>query len=128
MKLQKNGYDYFEKMKKIVVREIPIFKKVCMEFHFVNKPGYNRDEIMFAKQEYLFKLNLETNEINVFFKFKTPLNSQPLNFDMSLNQDIFIVASRKDALYVNLRNEKEFDIARHYRLDQIHSIIYEIPA
>ena len=89
-----NKEQYFEKLKRVVVRDFPIFQKVCLEFHFISKPGFNRDEIMFAKQECLFKLNIETDEITIFYKFKIPLYAQPLNFDLNETQDIFIVASR----------------------------------
>ena len=44
-----------------------------MEFNFINKPGMHRDGIIFAKFNEIFKLNLESEEVTTFYKFKEPL-------------------------------------------------------
>ena len=80
----------------------------------MNKEGFHRDEMIFARKDQVFKLNLETEEITTYYKFREPLNRQPMNFDTNTNQDIFIVASPEDALYINKRIQVEID------LDDLH--------
>ena len=51
----------FELKKRVVVKHLKIFENVCMEFHFIDKPGTeHRDEILFARQCSIFKLNIDT--------------------------------------------------------------------
>ena len=40
-----------------------MFKKVCMDFYFKNQDGLNRDTIIFARQEQVFTLNWNTEEV-----------------------------------------------------------------
>ena len=55
-----------------------IFENVCMEFHFVDKPDTtHRNEILFARQDCVFKLNLDTEVTTTFYKFENALNLQP---------------------------------------------------
>jgi phosphoglucomutase len=49
VKTEKDGKITFELEKRIIVKKMPEFEKVCMEFHFVNKPGLDRDEMIFAR-------------------------------------------------------------------------------
>lgn len=46
--------DKFELVKRIVIREIPMFNKISMQFYFRNtKEGKDPTEMIFAKQDQL---------------------------------------------------------------------------
>ena len=55
-------YDEFVLHKRVVVKDIPIFERVAMEYHFKNTdtPGKDPDTIIFAKPDRIFSLNFET--------------------------------------------------------------------
>lgn len=78
--------DKFVLHKRIVLREIDIFKKVCMSYHFKTSNTKNAimDTIIFCKQDCIFELNFETEDkdamIKVVYTFEQPLNRQPLFF------------------------------------------------
>ena len=71
-------YDEFVLHKRIVVKDIPIFKQVSMQFHFVN--GENCDSIIFCKPDQIFQLNFESQKVKTIMKFEEPLTTQPLFF------------------------------------------------
>ena len=52
--------DKFEFLNKTVLKDIPLFKQVSMQFHFVNRYTKERDSIMFAKIDQIFTLNFYT--------------------------------------------------------------------
>ena len=60
----------------IVLREIEIFKKVCMKFHFKRTGTKNAkmDTIIFCKQDCIFELNFDEEDkdkqITVIYTFK----------------------------------------------------------
>ena len=62
-------HDKFVQKYKIVVKEIPFFKNVCMKFFFKyegkdnNGKDKNPNSIIFAKRECIFSLNFITSEI-----------------------------------------------------------------
>ncbi len=53
--------DKFELKKNVQLKEIPVFEKVCMNFHFKKSDkGSPQDTIIFAKKDQIFELNYET--------------------------------------------------------------------
>ena len=112
--------------KRVVVKHMKIFENVCMEFHFLVKPGTtHRNEILFARQCQIFKLNLDTEQTTTYYQYENPLNLQPQNFDTNLSQDIFIVASPDDALYVNTAKNLEVDLDDLHQIGLIKEIIFD---
>jgi hypothetical protein len=67
--------DKFNLIKRIIIKDIPIFTKVSMQFYFKNSksPGKDPNEIIFAKQDRLFSINIETEEITTIVKYVEPL-------------------------------------------------------
>jgi hypothetical protein len=62
--LDPSKMDSFQLIKRIVIREIPMFNKISMQFIFKNtKQGKDPTEIIFAKQDQLMSINFETEEI-----------------------------------------------------------------
>ena len=55
-----------------MIKEIPIFSKVCMQFHF--KFTMNQitetDSIIFVKPDQIFEFNFKTEEVKTLLKFK----------------------------------------------------------
>lgn len=74
-------YDEFVLHKRIVIKDIPIFKLVSMQFHF-KKPtsGSKCNTLIFCKPDQIFELNFETEEIKTIMTFDNPLSTQPLFF------------------------------------------------
>ena len=68
-------YPKFELHKRIVVKDIPTFKKVSMQYHFnATKFGLDPSSIIFAKFDAVFELNFETEEISILHKYREPLS------------------------------------------------------
>jgi hypothetical protein len=68
--LDPSKIDKFELIKRIVIREIPMFNKISMQFHFRNtKSVKDPTEIVFAKQDRIFSLNFDTEEISTIVEF-----------------------------------------------------------
>jgi hypothetical protein len=53
------------------------------------------------------------------------LDRQPNNFDLNDTQDIFLVSSPEDALYVNLRKNEEVDIDELYGVGLMKEVIFD---
>ena len=65
----------YELYKRIIVKEIPIFTKVCMQFYFEHTHGDDvPSSLIFVKQDRVIKLNYDLNEIDTIYEFKNPLN------------------------------------------------------
>ena len=45
-----------------------------MDFYFQNQDGLKRDTIIFARQEQIFTLNWNTEEIKTLVKFDEPIH------------------------------------------------------
>lgn len=75
------AYDQFILHKRIVVKDLPIFKQVAMQYHFKNfAKGQSPDTIIFAKPDCIFTINFETEAITTLFTFDVPLTKQPSFF------------------------------------------------
>lgn len=113
-----------ELWKRIVVKDIPEFNKVCMQFYF--KEFQNEPQaIIFSKQDYIFEMNIHTSEIKPIFTFNPPLLTQPTLMQMSDDQKIIMVASERDCYYINMKTNNVFDIDEEYRIDCIREIKYD---
>ena len=72
--------DKFVLHKRIVLREIPFFKKVCMNYHFkIDKTtGEVMESLIFTKHDCIFELNYMEEDkekmINIVYKFPMEAN------------------------------------------------------
>lgn len=96
-----------------------------MVFHFKNEPFLERSEILFVKAECIFSLNFKTWEVTIFFKFSNNLNHQPQFFELTDDQNILIISSAEDCLYVNLNTGLEKDINSLYEISDIKEVKYD---
>ena len=119
------GMDTFQQVSRTILKENPAFVKVCTEFHFVDSKAQDRDKILFTNRDSVFILNINTGDISVLYKFKKPLSRQPANFDINDSQDIFIVASQDDGIYVNTKTKTEVDIDELFDVGLIKNVKYE---
>ena len=115
----------FEQLNRIVLRDIPIFNKVSMDFHFRLKEGTTRDEVMFAKIDQIFSLNFLDGTVTTLHRFQTQLTRQPQFFNTNDTQDILVVASPDDGIYVNVAQNIEVDIDDEYNIGCIKEIIFD---
>tara|TARA_B110000285_G_C15111781_1_gene611559 strand:+ start:1264 stop:1530 length:267 start_codon:yes stop_codon:yes gene_type:complete len=67
-----DGTNYEQKFR-VVVRDIEIFKNVCMSFHFVNEVGEERHKIMFSKIDCIFTIDFTNEAVEVVYTYKEPL-------------------------------------------------------
>jgi hypothetical protein len=51
---------HFKQISRVVLKDLPIFTKVSMDFHFKRKEGLDRDQIIFCKMDQIFLLNFMT--------------------------------------------------------------------
>ena len=105
-RVKSNGeMDKFEQINKIVVKEMEIFTKVCMNYHFKNPKGNTKekDTIIFCKIDEIFEMNFMTSETMTRYKFSGGgLKRQPLFFVPNMEQDIFLIASPEDGMHLKL--------------------------
>ena len=66
--------DDFEYQTRVVIKDIPIFKQVSMNFHFKNQKGLDRDTVVFAKIDCIFSMNFITQQIIMIYSFNVKLN------------------------------------------------------
>ena len=98
-------YPKYSLHKRIVVKDIPIFKKVSMQYIFKKTTfGQQPDTIIFAKYDEIFELNFETEEFTQIFKYKEPMFGQPEFFVCDPEQDIFVIASDNQSFYINIKS------------------------
>lgn len=65
----------FELFKKIVVKDIPKFKQVCMKYYF--KDCDNNEEpraLIFVRLTEVFELDIHTEQVTTIYAFRCPLN------------------------------------------------------
>jgi hypothetical protein len=70
--------DTWELYKRIVVKDIPLFNKVVMQFYFKKTaPGYEPNSLIFAKKDIIFELNFETEAITTVHTMASFCKLQP---------------------------------------------------
>jgi hypothetical protein len=118
--------DRFEFHTKVVVKDIPIFDKVCIQFHFKKggKLGVY-DTIIFSKFDCIFEMNFETAAVKVIYKYQVPLTRQPEYFSMNDEQTIFVTASSSDGIHYNSVTKKEVDLDELFNISNIKEMVYE---
>jgi len=73
-RVKSNGeIDKFELAKRVVVKDMPIFTKVCMNYHFKNSTSKEKDTIIFCKIDEIFEMNFMTEQCLTRYKFATHL-------------------------------------------------------
>ena len=51
---------------------MPLFDKVCMQFHFKKS---DPKKLIFTKREEIFEMDIETEQISTIYKFEPILNA-----------------------------------------------------
>lgn len=121
------GERNYEKTHRVVVKDIPIFNKVCMQFHFQQPPsGGEVEKLIFVKQDQVLTLNFRTEEIETICTFKSPLNRQPEFFQLNDNQSIMVAASPEDGIYKNFADgSDEVDLDELFDIGSMKEIIHD---
>ena len=70
-----------------------------MEYQFKNDGA--KDSLIFCKIDQVFAFNFRTQAITMVVEFESELAAQPQFFKMDDAQEIFLVASSSDAVFVN---------------------------
>ena len=113
----------FKHKTKLDLGRIEKFQSVTMDFYF------NTDDdsptLIFAKQDSIITLNFENGEVETMYQFKDRLHIQPQFLTMNEEQDVMIIASEKDGIYINLKQKVEIDIDAEYGIESLKKIIYD---
>lgn len=84
----------FSLVKRIMIKDRPDFKKISMQFNFKKSRGSNEPtRLIFARQDALIELNIETEQTKVLLVYDVPLTMQPEFFLNNQDQTISIIAS-----------------------------------
>lgn len=76
--------DQFKLIKRIVIKDIPEFSRVSMQYYFkLTKYGRDPTSIIFAKQDRLIEFDFDIEEVYTIAQFDIPLNRQPEFFLLS---------------------------------------------
>lgn len=59
-------------------------------------------------------------------KFDVPLLSQPLFFSLDVEQQVFVIASNRDGIYINLKKGQYVDLDELYKIDEVRQLIYDL--
>lgn len=71
---KKAGNKNYELYKRIVVKDIPVFNKVCMQYYFQNTPvGTVLNSLIFVKADRIIRLNFDNEQIDTLHEFVNPL-------------------------------------------------------
>ena len=128
--------DTWELYRRIVVKDMPLFNKVVMQFYFKKAPpGEEPHSLIFAKKDIIFELNFQMQpgedddkRITTIHTMASFCKLQPQYFITNATQDIFVVSSQSDGLYINLRGGgqgTEIDIDEAFDITDIKSLIYD---
>lgn len=81
------------------------------------------DKIIMVANHCVLKLNYITIEIEKWYSVDYSLDTEFFMFNSK--QDCFIVASKKDALLIDLKNKVEIDLDNEFSIQDFKSIIYD---
>ena len=95
-------YDDYEQYKRIVIKDIPIFKKVVMQYYFkITKRGKPPDSLVFARSDMIFELDYESHTVTKVYQMQQICNLQPQFFLMDPRQEIAVIASDSDGIWID---------------------------
>lgn len=111
---------------------MPIFTKVCMNYHFKNSNTKEKDTIIFCKIDEIFEMNFMTEQCLTRYTFSSPLKRQPLYFVTNQEQDIFKIASPEDGMHLDIRGQpmgstkgKETNTNNNLEIGSVQMVIYD---
>jgi hypothetical protein len=93
-----------------------------MDYYFKND---DPRKIIFAKYNQIFEMNVETEGIQTIHKFNPALKSQPIIFRSNVNQDIFVVSTRQDGIWVDVNQGKEVDLDEEFDINLINEVVLD---
>ena len=91
-----------------------MIKNVSMDFIFQDKDNGKIDSLIFVKKDCVFTLNFKEEKTDVLYKFKEPLNRQPLFFNCNQNQNFLVIANKTECIHVDVEKKKETDLDELY--------------
>ena len=87
-----------------------------MNFHFKNPLIGKPDSIIFAGMDKIFELNYLNETTKTILTYQQDICCQPQFFEMNDNQNVFLLASPDDSIYVSLEYDIEVDIDEEYEI------------
>jgi hypothetical protein len=117
--------DRFFFFKRVVIKDIKEFDGITMDFHFKQSQSFYRDTLIFARKERIFLFDFVTMRIKTLYKFITPLKTQPHYFKMNDDQTAFVISSKEDGVYFNLKTGEEIDLDEIFDIGDIEQITYD---
>ena len=96
-----------------------------MVFHFKAEEGTQRNEIIFAKVDCIFKLNFHTQVVKKIHTFTEPLKATPQHFVCNEQQEQFLISNSINCLYLDINSFREVDIDKEYSMSQFKTIYFD---
>lgn len=119
-----NQVDY-QIFKRVCLHENQDFQGISMKFIFKNQDGLFRDTCIFANKDRVFELNFETEKLTTFYKFQNPLFVQPQFFEMNTDQDVLIVSSEYNAIFININDNYEMDMDEVLNVQHVKNLVFD---
>ena len=118
--------DKFVQFKRIIIKDMPEFNKICMQFKFkIQKNGKESNALIFAKQDRIMELNFDTVQCKDVYIYEIPLTRQPEFFLMNDDQTVSIIASMDDGIFYNMRTKQFVDLDQLFGISNIKEIIHD---
>lgn len=116
----------FEIWKQILVRDEPMFDKVCMQFHFRRKSP--QTSVICVRKDCVFEYNYINKDSKVIYKLDETadgLQSQPDFFQINSQQTQMVIASAEDGIYLDITKKQEVDLDEKFQIGSIKEIIHD---
>jgi hypothetical protein len=111
MYASENHSDLYTLYKRIILKDISIFQKCCMQFLYKRtRRGEMPSTLIFAKRKLIFEMDYDDETIRILYSFSEPFGVQPSHFSSNETQDIFVVASENDGMWINIQDNKDADL------------------
>ena len=98
------------------------FRSFAVQFQF--KTDEQNDSVIFTNLGKIMKYNFRNDKLETLFDFENDLQRQPDFIVFDDSQQVAIIASTDDVLWVDIQNEVEVDIDDMYSLGAIKSILH----
>jgi len=118
-----NGVN-FEQVERIVVKDMPFFSGVCMQYYFKDFKD-EPEEILFCKKTELFSLNIKTKEFKTIHTFSPALTEQPVFYSQNNDQTVHVLASAQDGIWYDETTNHEVDVDELYSVAAIQSVVFD---
>ena len=111
-----------------LIKEIKLpeeFRYFSVAFEFDKSDKESESTLVMIDTDKIMKYNYMLEKLEVLFKFKNSLDSQPDFFEFNEEQTVAILASSNDALWIDIKNQSELDVDENFEIGDIKALLYD---